>query len=258
MNMLVLERHEATVLVAHSSALISAGLVSMLERMPGWNVRVWDAAQRPPASARQNSSAQIVIGNSAQVAKALAHQSGVQAGSRAAEPKIVLVTSGDDDLGVDRERLAPSTVAARLPLECPAAEVIDTVRSLSYPTTAHSVPGRAAPGVARGGLAPGALRRVREHIHSQLAEKIDLHALAQIAGLSDCHFARAFKQSIGLPPHRYLMQYRVAAAEELIKETDRALADIALDVGFSDQSHFTRKFADITGETPSAFRRRYR
>ena len=85
--MLVLERHEATVLVAHSSALISAGLVSMLERMPGWNVRVWDAAQRPPASARQNSSPQIVIGNSAQVAKALAHQSGVQAGSHAAEPK---------------------------------------------------------------------------------------------------------------------------------------------------------------------------
>lgn len=258
MNMLVLERHESTVLVAHSSALISAGLVSMLERMPGWNVSVWDEAHKPSASLRENASAQIVIGNSSQVAKVLAHQSGLQPCRRATEPKIVLVTSGGDDPGVDRERLAPSAVAARLPLESPAADVIDTVRSLSSETTARGMPGRSTPVVARGGLAPGALRRVREHIHNQLAEKVELHVLAQIAGLSDCHFARAFKQSVGLPPHRYLMQHRVAAAEELIRNTNRPLADISLDVGFSDQSHFTRKFADITGETPSAFRRRFR
>ena len=56
----------------------------------------------------------------------------------------------------------------------------------------------------RGGLAAGTLRRIREYIERELANPISLHDLASVAGLSDCHFARAFKQSIGMPPHRYL------------------------------------------------------
>lgn len=112
--------------------------------------------------------------------------------------------------------------------------------------------------IPRGGLAPGALRRVRDHIEDRLAEKIELRELAAIAGLSECHFARAFKQSLGLPPHRYLILRRIAAAAELIKNTDQLLTDVSLRVGFCDQSHFTRVFARTTGETPSAFRHRHR
>ena len=109
-----------------------------------------------------------------------------------------------------------------------------------------------------GGLAPGALRRVQTHVEQRLAEKIELAELAAIAKLSECHFSRAFKQSMGMPPHRYLMARRVNAAAALICQTDRSLTEISLEVGFSDQSHFTRTFTRATGETPSAFRHRHR
>ena len=67
-----------------------------------------------------------------------------------------------------------------------------------------------------GGVAPAALRRVREHVEARLSEKICLRELSAIAGLSVCHFCRAFKQSVGIPPHRYLMTRRIAAATRLI------------------------------------------
>lgn len=110
----------------------------------------------------------------------------------------------------------------------------------------------------RGGLPPGALRRVRDFVAQRLAEKIELHRLAEIAGLSVCHFSRAFKQSMGLPPHRYLMRERANAAALLIRTTDRPLVEISLEVGFSDQSHFTRCFADVMGDTPRDYRRKHR
>jgi transcriptional regulator GlxA family with amidase domain len=107
----------------------------------------------------------------------------------------------------------------------------------------------------RGGLSAGTLERVRRHIEGQLGNSITLHDLASIAGLSDCHFARAFKQSTGMPPHRYLTNRRVERAIELIRETDRPLAQIALEVGFCDQSHFSRLIARVTGTTPRELRR---
>lgn len=110
----------------------------------------------------------------------------------------------------------------------------------------------------RGGLPPGALRRVRETIEQRLAERIELSELAAVAGVSRCHFARAFKESMGQPPHRYLLIRRIAVAAGLIKDTDRTLADISLHMGFFDQSHFTRVFTRIFGETPSMHRRMHR
>jgi transcriptional regulator GlxA family with amidase domain len=110
----------------------------------------------------------------------------------------------------------------------------------------------------RGGLAPGVLRRVKDHIESALTEKVDLRQLAQLAGLSECHFARAFKQSVGVPPHRYLMGRRIAVAANMIETTQTPLTEVALSTGFSDHSHFTRIFAGVTGETPSSYRRRHR
>lgn len=126
---------------------------------------------------------------------------------------------------------------------------------------AHDLPGRpdkSPPAAWRGGLAPGALRRVREHIERSLSERIDMRGLAELARLSTCHFSRAFRQSVGVPPHRYVMARRIAVAAGLIEQTDRALTDIALAVGFSDQSHFTRAFARVRGETPGTYRRRHR
>jgi AraC-like DNA-binding protein len=106
----------------------------------------------------------------------------------------------------------------------------------------------------RGGLPPGALRRVREYIETHLSESIDLTALAGIAGLSLYHFARAFKQSTGVTPHYYLVQRRVARAQEMLVRTELSLSEIALAAGFSDQSHFARHFRQMLGMTPGQFR----
>ena len=61
-----------------------------------------------------------------------------------------------------------------------------------------------------------------------------------------------------MPPHRYVVMRRLAAAAELIRKTSKSLAEVGIEVGFSDQSHFTRVFTQMTGETPGALRRRYR
>lgn len=115
-----------------------------------------------------------------------------------------------------------------------------------------------APRSWRGGLAPGVLRRVFAQIEGRLAEKIDTGELAVIAGLSECHFSRAFRQSVGMPPHRYVMTRRIAVGAGLVERTERPMTDIALSVGFSDHSHFTRMFVRMIGETPRAYRRRHR
>jgi AraC-like DNA-binding protein len=108
---------------------------------------------------------------------------------------------------------------------------------------------------SRGGLAPRALRRVREYIDEHVTENISLQALAEVAGLSRCHFARAFKQSVGTAPHAYLMQCRLERAERLLAETDLSLCQVALDSGFGDQSTFSRYFRRNFGVTPRSFRR---
>jgi len=108
---------------------------------------------------------------------------------------------------------------------------------------------------ALGGLPPGVLRRVRAFIDANLETAIELADLAAIATLSRCHFARAFKQSVGRTPHGYLMHRRLEKAQQLLASTDLPLAEIALATGFSDQSHFSRRFRDYLGTTPSAFRK---
>ena len=106
----------------------------------------------------------------------------------------------------------------------------------------------------RGGLPPGAMRRVREFVETNLSESIDLATLASIAGLSLYHFARAFKQSAGVTPHQYLVERRVARAREMLTRTSLSLSEIALATGFSDQSHFARHFRQTLGTTPAQFR----
>jgi AraC-like DNA-binding protein len=111
------------------------------------------------------------------------------------------------------------------------------------------------PASSVGGLTPRALQRIRNYVEEHLAENIELAMLAKIAGLSKWHFARAFKQSAGITPHFYLIQRRLEKAQQLLAETDLSLAQIALKSGFSDQSHFSRRFRMLLGVTPNSFRR---
>jgi AraC-like DNA-binding protein len=104
-----------------------------------------------------------------------------------------------------------------------------------------------------GGLTPRQLRQARETIEARLDQEISLAQLAGDCGLSTSHFARAFARSIGVPPHRWLMQRRVERAKQLML-TGATLAEIALMCGFSDQSHLTRVFAQAVGITPGRWR----
>jgi transcriptional regulator GlxA family with amidase domain len=110
------------------------------------------------------------------------------------------------------------------------------------------------PTVYRGGVSPRALQRVREFIEQHLEGNISIEALATVAGLSKYYFARAFKQSEGITPHDYVMQCRVRRAQELLAGTDLPISEIAVAVGFSDQSHCARRFREHIGLTPSRYR----
>jgi len=84
------------------------------------------------------------------------------------------------------------------------------------------------------------------------------HSLKQIAahcGLSRSHFEKAFKVSLGAPPHRWLMQQRIQWAGEKLEHTSDSVSSIALKCGFTDQSHLTRVFGAIVGSSPAAWRR---
>jgi transcriptional regulator of acetoin/glycerol metabolism/AraC-like DNA-binding protein len=111
-----------------------------------------------------------------------------------------------------------------------------------------------APQAHVGGLSPNAMHRVRDYVELHLSETIDLSTLATVAGLSMHHFARQFKQSVGVTPHHYLTQKRLELAQALLTKTELPLSEIAYAAGFSDQSHLARHFRHALGTTPRAFR----
>jgi len=108
----------------------------------------------------------------------------------------------------------------------------------------------------RGGLAAWQERIVSTHIEEHLPSHISIATLAGLARLSTHHFCRAFKQSFGIPPHRYHMVRRIEHAKILLMEQARSVTEIGLDLGFSETSSFSALFRRLTGQTPSAFRRR--
>jgi AraC-like DNA-binding protein len=107
---------------------------------------------------------------------------------------------------------------------------------------------------ARGGLPPGVLRRIHEYVDAHVSENIELSDLAAVAGLSVFHFAREFKRSVGVTPHLFLLQRRVDQAKAMLARSDLSLSEIAVVLGFADQSHFTRRFREFVGTTPNEYR----
>lgn len=84
------------------------------------------------------------------------------------------------------------------------------------------------------------------------------HSIAHVAalcGLSRSHFERAFKASVGTPPHQWLMRQRIWRAGDMLERTDDSISFIAFSCGFADQSHLTRVFRTIVGSSPAAWRR---
>ena len=103
------------------------------------------------------------------------------------------------------------------------------------------------------GLSKSKLQQVTEYINEHLYQDIKLIELAAIAQISPYHFLRLFKQSIGITPHQYILQRRIDKAKYLLRQSELSIAEIALGVGFCDQSHLTRCFKRLLGMTPKQF-----
>ena len=109
--------------------------------------------------------------------------------------------------------------------------------------------------VLKGGLAPTQLRKISDYVAENLGANIAVKNLADLLGLSPHHFGQAFKASVGVSPHRYLVVQRVRRAEELLRANDFSISEIARLVGFSSQSHLTLHFRKASGTTPARYRR---
>jgi len=112
-------------------------------------------------------------------------------------------------------------------------------------------------GPVRGGLAPWQERRATEFLAANLDGNVSLNDIARECGLSISHFSRAFRQSTGMAPHRWLIHRRVDAAKALLRKGRLSLSDVALRCGFADQSHLTRTFSGLVGSSPGNWRRQF-
>jgi AraC family transcriptional regulator len=110
----------------------------------------------------------------------------------------------------------------------------------------------------RGGLAGWQQRIVAAYIDEHLPEQISLATLAGLARLSTYYFCRAFKQSFGVPPHRYHSNRRIEQAKVMLAGRKHSVTDVGLTLGFSDTSSFTAAFRKIAGQTPSTYQRSLR
>jgi AraC family transcriptional regulator len=107
----------------------------------------------------------------------------------------------------------------------------------------------------RGGLAPASLRHVIDYIQTDLSNPFTIEGLAQVAGISPRHFMRAFRESTGQTPLRFIYSLRLNQAKLFLLDPSRTTTEVALDCGFSHAQHFCTAFKKATGVTPSDFRK---
>jgi AraC family transcriptional regulator len=151
-------------------------------------------------------------------------------------------------LAVEAKRGSPlGNLYAESACEFLAHHIIHSYSSLS----GHRLP-------TRGGLTGRRLKIALDYIHDSLGQRISLHALAASVGITSRHFERAFRQAVGVPPHAYVTEQRLAAARHFLLAQPRlTIEDIAGRVGFSSSSHLATAFRRQTGVSPRAFRARH-
>ena len=107
----------------------------------------------------------------------------------------------------------------------------------------------------RGGLAPWQERRAKEVLSANLDGSVPLKDVARECRLSVSHFSRAFRRTMGVAPHNWLLTRRIEVAKEKLRNSGLSLSEVALACGFADQSHLTRVFTGMVGVSPGAWRR---
>jgi AraC family transcriptional regulator len=104
------------------------------------------------------------------------------------------------------------------------------------------------------GLPRSQLLKVMDYINARLQQDLSILDLAKLTRMSESHFSRSFKQSVGVAPYQYLMQQRVEKAKKLLQQREMSITDISLNCGFANQTHLTKVFRQITGVTPKTYR----
>ena len=117
----------------------------------------------------------------------------------------------------------------------------------------HSTASQVSTILPSSGLTRIQARRVLDYIESNLSRELTLGELARIVDLSLHHFARIFKKTIGVAPHRYVLARRVEHAKGMLRATSASLVEIGLSAGFCSQSHFSTTFRRMVGATPAEF-----
>jgi len=104
-------------------------------------------------------------------------------------------------------------------------------------------------------LSPSQLQQVRDYVQVHLESELSLNELASIIQLSPHHFCRLFKNTLDITPHRYVLCERISESKRLLATGRMSLIEVALTLGFADQSHFTEVFRKVTGTTPKRYQK---
>jgi AraC family transcriptional regulator len=107
----------------------------------------------------------------------------------------------------------------------------------------------------QSGLPQWQVRLVVDYLENHIADRTTVSELASLLHVSRFHFIRAFKKTVGMPPHRFMLHRRVERARELLANNDLSVGEIAAQTGFNGAAQLTRAFRQIAGTTPTAFRR---
>ncbi len=190
-------------------------------------------------------------------------------------PAAPLINAALNDLDVDPDRVKLRyeggfhdplieqiglAIAAEMEEESAAGTLL--VESMRVTLAAHitrhysTLPSNKRLAQVNGALAPKKLQRVIDYIEANLNKNISLEDLASQACLSEYHFARAFKATLGVSPHCYVTNKKLDSAKQLMSDKSKTLIEISMMTGFSTQAHFTKVFKRAVGVTPGEYRTR--
>jgi AraC family transcriptional regulator len=157
----------------------------------------------------------------------------------------------------ERLRYIMLTLRNELLAGCPSGPMFADYMALSFATaliTSNSSHASAAAG-DKSGLSPASVRQITAFILDNLSGDLSLAAMANHLQMGPCHFGRAFKASTGHSPHQFVLRRRVERALRMLKETTTNIADMAYELGFCSQGHFTTVFGKVVGVSPDKYRK---
>ena len=166
--------------------------------------------------------------------------------------------AGNGKTGFARTSLPPVEESVPLLAQFESASDADEFETLAYDVCAMAVTAAAGyrPPVSTTSRDERRISDALRHIEVAADERLSLAMLANTVGMSRYHFLRTFRRVVGMTPHQYVLRTRMQRAAARIRQSDESISAIAFDSGFEDLSTFNRRFLQVVGETPGAFRRR--